>query len=104
MTGDMSGTGDYRAVAQKVTSIADVLVARAGNASGMAVLDVACGTGNASILVARLGYEYRLGPFVGPDRARATTRCRALVSIQLPPTGRRACRDQWVRSPQSVRY
>jgi SAM-dependent methyltransferase len=55
MTDDIWGTGDYRAVAEKVTSIADVLVARAGIEPGMDVLDVACGTGNASIPAARLG-------------------------------------------------
>jgi SAM-dependent methyltransferase len=55
MTDDMWGTGDYRAVAEKVTSIADVLVPRAGIEPGMDVLDVACGTGNASIPAARLG-------------------------------------------------
>jgi SAM-dependent methyltransferase len=55
MTDDIWGTGDYRAVAEKVTSIADVLVARAGIGPGMDVLDVACGTGNASIPAARLG-------------------------------------------------
>lgn len=55
MTDDMWGTGDYRAVAEKVTSIADVLVPRAGIEARMAVLDVACGTGNASIPAARLG-------------------------------------------------
>jgi hypothetical protein len=55
MTDDMWGTGDYRAVAEKVMSIADVLVPRAGIEPGMAVLDVACGTGNASIPAARLG-------------------------------------------------
>jgi ubiquinone/menaquinone biosynthesis C-methylase UbiE len=43
MTEDMWGTGDYRAVAEKVTSIADVLVQRAGIEPGMEVLDVACG-------------------------------------------------------------
>jgi 2-polyprenyl-3-methyl-5-hydroxy-6-metoxy-1,4-benzoquinol methylase len=57
MTDDMWGTGDYRAVAEKVTSIADVLVPRAGIEPGMEVLDVACGTGNASIPAARLGPE-----------------------------------------------
>ena len=51
----MWGTGDYRAVAQKVTSIADVLVGRADIGSGMTVLDVACGTGNAAIEAAKLG-------------------------------------------------
>jgi SAM-dependent methyltransferase len=52
---DMWGTGDYQAVAEKVTSIADVLVQRAGIEPGMEVLDVACGTGNASIPAAKLG-------------------------------------------------
>ena len=57
MTEDMWGTGDYQAVAEKVTSIGDVLVLvqRAGIEPGMKVLDVACGTGNASIPAAKLG-------------------------------------------------
>jgi SAM-dependent methyltransferase len=38
-----------------VTSIGDVLVQRAGIEPGMEVLDVACGTGNASIPAAKLG-------------------------------------------------
>jgi SAM-dependent methyltransferase len=54
MAEDMWGTGDYRAVAEKVTSIGDVLVARAGIEPGMKVLDVACGTGNAAIPAAKL--------------------------------------------------
>jgi SAM-dependent methyltransferase len=49
------GPANYRAVAEKVTSIADVLVPRANIEPGMDVLDVACGTGNASIPAARLG-------------------------------------------------
>ena len=55
MTDDMWGTGDYQAVAEKVTSIAEVLVGRAHIESGMRVLDVACGTGNATIAAAELG-------------------------------------------------
>jgi SAM-dependent methyltransferase len=55
MTDDIWGTGDYEAVAEKVTSIGDVLVARAGIEPGMEVLDVACGTGNATIPAAELG-------------------------------------------------
>jgi SAM-dependent methyltransferase len=55
MTDDMWGAGDYEAVAEKVTSIAEVLVQRAHIESGMTVLDVACGTGNASIAAAELG-------------------------------------------------
>lgn len=55
MTEDMWGTGDYRAVAEKVTSIGDVLVSRAAIEPGMEVLDVACGTGNAAIPAAKRG-------------------------------------------------
>jgi SAM-dependent methyltransferase len=55
MTEDMWGTGDYRAVAEKVTSIGDILVARAAIEPGMEVLDVACGTGNAAIPAAQQG-------------------------------------------------
>jgi SAM-dependent methyltransferase len=55
MTDDMWGTGDYEAVAEKVTSIGDVLVPHAAIEPGMKVLDVACGTGNATIPAARLG-------------------------------------------------
>jgi SAM-dependent methyltransferase len=55
MTEDMWGTGDYRAVAEKVTSIGDVLVSRAAIKPGMEVLDVACGTGNAAIPAAKQG-------------------------------------------------
>jgi ubiquinone/menaquinone biosynthesis C-methylase UbiE len=57
MTDDMWGTGDYRAVAEKVTSIGDVIVALAGIEPGMKVLDVACGTGNATIPAAKLGAQ-----------------------------------------------
>jgi ubiquinone/menaquinone biosynthesis C-methylase UbiE len=45
MTDDTWGTGDYRAVAEKVTSIGDIIVRGAGIEPGMKVLDVACGTG-----------------------------------------------------------
>lgn len=55
MTDDMWGTGDYEAVAEKVTSIGDVLVARADIKPGAKVLDVACGTGNATVPAARSG-------------------------------------------------
>jgi SAM-dependent methyltransferase len=55
MTDDTWGTGDYRAVAEKVTSIGDIIVRGAGIEPGMKVLDVACGTGNATIPAAKLG-------------------------------------------------
>ncbi|MDX1886428.1 class I SAM-dependent methyltransferase [Mycolicibacterium sp. 120270] len=57
MTDDMWGTGDYEAVAEKVTSIADVLVRNARIEPGVKVLDVACGTGNAGIAAAKRGAQ-----------------------------------------------
>jgi SAM-dependent methyltransferase len=54
MKEDVWGTGN-KAVAEKVASIGDVLVARAAIEPGMEVLDVACGTGNATIPAAKLG-------------------------------------------------
>jgi ubiquinone/menaquinone biosynthesis C-methylase UbiE len=47
--------GNYAAVAEKITSAAELLVEQAGVKPGMDVLDVACGTGNATIPTARLG-------------------------------------------------
>ncbi|MET0992804.1 MAG: class I SAM-dependent methyltransferase [Mycobacterium sp.] len=55
MTDDMWGTGDYKAVGNKVSSIGQILVQRAAIEPGMEVLDVACGAGNATIPAARRG-------------------------------------------------
>ncbi|MEA2455207.1 MAG: hypothetical protein QOI45_1469 [Thermoleophilaceae bacterium] len=52
---DMWGSGDYKAVADKISSAGETVVERAGIEPGMDVLDVACGTGNATIPAARLG-------------------------------------------------
>jgi ubiquinone/menaquinone biosynthesis C-methylase UbiE len=51
----MWGTGNYAAVAEGITRAGDLVVERAGVEPGMDVLDVACGTGNASIPAARAG-------------------------------------------------
>jgi ubiquinone/menaquinone biosynthesis C-methylase UbiE len=51
---DMWATGDYKAVADKITSAGELLVERAEIEPGMDVLDVACGTGNATIPAAKL--------------------------------------------------
>lgn len=51
----MWGMGDYAAVADKIAASGEVVVARAGLEPGMEVLDVACGTGNATIPAARAG-------------------------------------------------
>jgi SAM-dependent methyltransferase len=49
------GAGNYAAMAEKITQAGDLVVARAGVEPGMDVLDLACGTGNASIPAARAG-------------------------------------------------
>src|SRR5687768_8909235 len=51
---DMWGEGDYKAVADKIRSAGEVVVERAGIEPGMDVLDVACGSGNATIPAAKL--------------------------------------------------
>jgi SAM-dependent methyltransferase len=51
---EMWGTGDYKAVADRIASAGEVLVERAEIEPGMDVLDVACGTGNATIPAAKL--------------------------------------------------
>ena len=51
----MWGSGNYAAVAEKITRSADTVLERAGVAPGMDVLDVACGTGNATIPAAKAG-------------------------------------------------
>jgi SAM-dependent methyltransferase len=51
----MWGAGNYAAVAEKVGEVGEACVERAGVEPGMDVLDVACGTGNATIPAARAG-------------------------------------------------
>ena len=51
----MWGTGDYKAVADKIAGAGETVVERAGIEPGMDVLDVACGTGNATIPAAQAG-------------------------------------------------
>jgi ubiquinone/menaquinone biosynthesis C-methylase UbiE len=51
----MWGLGDYPAVADKIGDVGELVVERAGIEPGMDVLDVACGSGNATIPAARTG-------------------------------------------------
>jgi SAM-dependent methyltransferase len=51
---EMWDSGDYGAVAEKIATAGETLVDQAGIEPGMDVLDVACGTGNATIPAARL--------------------------------------------------
>jgi SAM-dependent methyltransferase len=51
----MWGSGNYAAVADKISAVGELAVERAGVEPGDEVLDVACGTGNATIPAARAG-------------------------------------------------
>jgi ubiquinone/menaquinone biosynthesis C-methylase UbiE len=51
----MWGSGKYAAVAEKISAMGQLVVERSGVEPGMEVLDVACGTGNATIPAARVG-------------------------------------------------
>jgi SAM-dependent methyltransferase len=47
--------GNFAAVAERITEVGELIVQRAGVEPGMDVLDVACGTGNATLPAARAG-------------------------------------------------
>ena len=51
----MWGSGNYAAVAEKISDAGELVIERSGLEPGMDVLDVACGTGNATIPAARAG-------------------------------------------------
>jgi ubiquinone/menaquinone biosynthesis C-methylase UbiE len=51
----MWGSGNYAAVADKISTVGEYIVAAVELAPGMDVLDVACGSGNATIPAARVG-------------------------------------------------
>jgi SAM-dependent methyltransferase len=51
----MWGSGNYAAVAERISAVGELVVERAGLEPGMDLLDVACGAGNATIPAAREG-------------------------------------------------
>jgi SAM-dependent methyltransferase len=51
----MWGSGNYAAVAERISEVGELVVERAGAEPGMELLDVACGAGNATIPAAREG-------------------------------------------------
>jgi ubiquinone/menaquinone biosynthesis C-methylase UbiE len=51
----MWGRGNYAAVAERISQAGELVIERSGLEPGMDLLDVACGTGNATIPAARAG-------------------------------------------------
>src|SRR5215208_6108333 len=51
----MWGSGNYVAVADRISDVGELVVERAATEPGMELLDVACGAGNATIPAARAG-------------------------------------------------
>lgn len=80
----MWGSGNYAAVAERISKAGELVVERAGVAPGMEVLDVACGTGNATIPAARAGARVTGLDFQPDLLAIARERCAdAMVEIDF---------------------
>jgi len=80
----MWGLGDYAAVAERISDAGELIVERAGIEPGMDVLDVACGTGNATIPAARAGARVTGLDFAPALLEIARERCAdAMVEIDF---------------------
>lgn len=51
------GSGQYGTVSERISEVGELVVERAGIQPEMGVLDVACGTGNATIPATRAGAD-----------------------------------------------
>ena len=71
------GTGNYAAIATQVQLASDLLCETAGVRAGSRLLDVACGSGNASIAAARRGCEVTGIDYVPSLLERARIRTEA---------------------------
>jgi SAM-dependent methyltransferase len=79
----MWGSGNYAAVADKISAVGEHVVEAVGLEPGMEVLDVACGTGNATIPAARAGARVTGADFSPALLAIARERAAdAMVEIQ----------------------
>jgi SAM-dependent methyltransferase len=80
----MWSAGDYGAVAKKIVLAAELLVDAADLPTGASVLDVAAGTGNASLAAARAGCSVTALDYVRPLLDRAAVRAAAeRVELEL---------------------
>jgi ubiquinone/menaquinone biosynthesis C-methylase UbiE len=81
---EMWDSGNYGAVAEKIWSAGETLVEAAGIEPGMEVLDVACGTGNATIPAAKLAARVTGLDFAPRLLAEARERAAdAMVEVEL---------------------
>jgi ubiquinone/menaquinone biosynthesis C-methylase UbiE len=80
----MWGSGNYAAVAERISDTGELVVERAGVEPGMDVLDLACGTGNASIPAAQAGARVTGLDFSRDLLEIARERCAdAMVEIEF---------------------
>jgi ubiquinone/menaquinone biosynthesis C-methylase UbiE len=80
----MWGAGNYAAVADRISASGELVVERAGVEPGMDVLDVACGTGNATIPAAKAGARVTGLDFAPALLEIARERCAdAMVEIDF---------------------
>jgi ubiquinone/menaquinone biosynthesis C-methylase UbiE len=80
----MWGSGNYAAVAERIGESGELVVERAGVEPGMDVLDVACGTGNATIPAAKAGARVTGLDFAPALLEIARERCAdAMVEIDF---------------------
>ena len=79
----MWGSGNYAAVADKISAVGEHVVEATGIEPGMEVLDVACGSGNATIPAARVGARVTGADFSPAVPASARERAAdAMVEIE----------------------
>jgi ubiquinone/menaquinone biosynthesis C-methylase UbiE len=78
----MWGLGDYPAVADKIAEVGELVVSRAGLEPAMEVLDVACGSGNATLPAARTGARVT-GLDLSPDLLAAARELSAEAGLEI---------------------
>ena len=92
----MWGSGNYAAVAERISAVGELVVERAGVAPGMDLLDVACGAGNATIPAAREGARVT-GLDFSPDLLAIARERAADAMVEVDWVG--ACADPAGPSP-----
>ena len=75
-------TGDYPSMVEKIASAGQTVVERAGVREGDRVLDVACGTGNATIPAARTGAT-AIGLDLTPELLEAGRKSAAEAGVEI---------------------